>query len=104
LKPTRKLIKECREKYPELTIVGFKAETGIGRGELFKRANKTLEASKLDLIAANDVAKGGMGTEENEIYLLEKEKVEPTCIKGSKRKIAAGILEAVNSILKKKSS
>lgn len=104
LKPTRKLIKECREKYPELIIVGFKAETGIGRDELFQRANKTLEASKLDLIAANDVAKGGMGTEENEIYLLQKEKVEATCIKGSKRKIAAGILEAVNSILKKKPS
>ena len=55
-------------------------------------------------MAANDVAKGGMGTEDNEIYLLEKEKAKPICIKGSKRKIAAGILEAVNSILKEKSS
>ena len=36
LKPTRKLIKECSEKYPELVIIGFKAETGVGREELLE--------------------------------------------------------------------
>ena len=70
LKPTRKLIKECREKHPELMIIGFKAETGIGREELLKRAAATLDGTKLDMVAANDVGKGGMGTEENEYGLL----------------------------------
>jgi phosphopantothenoylcysteine decarboxylase/phosphopantothenate--cysteine ligase len=100
LKPTRKLIKECREKYPELVIVGFKAETGVGRDELLRRAASTLESSKLDLIAANDVGKGGMGTEENELYLLGKEKCEPRHVSGNKRKLAVSILEEVSQLLK----
>ena len=100
LKPTRKLIKECREKHPELVIMGFKAETGIGREELLKRAAATLEGSKLDMIAANDVGKGGMGTEENELYLLGRGKAEPRYVSGNKRKLAVSILEEVSGILK----
>lgn len=100
LKPTRKLIKECREKYPDLVIIGFKAETGVKKDELLKRAASTLKASKLDLIAANDVAKGGMGTEENELYLLGREKSEPRHVRGNKRKLAAFILAEVADLLK----
>jgi phosphopantothenoylcysteine decarboxylase / phosphopantothenate---cysteine ligase len=100
LKPTRKLIKECREKYPELVIIGFKAETGVGREELLRRATATLDGSKLDLIAANDVGKGGMGTEENELYLLGRKKGEPRHISGNKRKLAASILEEAIGLLK----
>ena len=100
LKPTRKLITECREKYPALMIVGFKAETGVERDELLRRATSTLKVSKLDLIAANDVGKGGMGTEENELYLLGREKSEPRHVSGNKRKLAAFILEEVAELLK----
>lgn len=100
LKPTRKLIKECRQRYPDLVIIGFKAETGIEKDELLRRAVSTLKTSKLDLIAANDVARGGMGTEENEIYLLKREKSEPRHVSGNKRKLAACILEEVVSLLK----
>ncbi|WP_204245435.1 bifunctional phosphopantothenoylcysteine decarboxylase/phosphopantothenate--cysteine ligase CoaBC [Methanosarcina horonobensis] len=99
LKPTRKLIKECRERYPELVIIGFKAETGIGREELLERAATTLEGTKLDMIAANDVGKGGMGTEENELYLLGRGKSEPRHVSGNKRKLAASILEEVPKLL-----
>ena len=99
LKPTRKLIKECREKYPELVIIGFKAETGIGREELLKRAAATLDGTKLDMIAANDVGEGGMGTEENELYLLVPGKAEPRYVSGNKRKLAVSILEEVATIL-----
>lgn len=100
LKPTRKLIQECREKYPDLVIIGFKAEAGVGRDELLKRATSTLEGSKLDLIAANDVGKGGMGTEENELYLFGREKGELRHVSGDKRKLAACILEEVTGLLK----
>lgn len=101
LKSTRKLIKECREKYPDLIIVGFKAETGVEANELIRRAASTLKASKLDLIAANDVGKGGMGTEENELYLLGRKENEPRHISGNKRKLAAYILEEVAGLLKR---
>jgi phosphopantothenoylcysteine decarboxylase/phosphopantothenate--cysteine ligase len=100
LKPTRKLIKECRQKYPDLVIIGFKAETGIEKDELLRRAASTLQTSKLDLIAANDVTKGGMGTEENELYLLGREKNELRYVSGNKRKLAAFILEEVADLLK----
>jgi len=100
LKPTRKLIKECRERYPGLVIIGFKAETGIGREELLKRAAATLEGSKLDLIAANNVEKGGMGTEDNELYLLGMKKGKIRHISGNKRKLAASILEEAAGLLK----
>ncbi|MDD2439101.1 MAG: bifunctional phosphopantothenoylcysteine decarboxylase/phosphopantothenate--cysteine ligase CoaBC [Methanosarcinaceae archaeon] len=96
LNPTRKLIKECRNRYPALTIIGFKAETE--KEELLKRAWATLEESKLDMIAANDVSKGGMGTENNELYLLKREK-EPRCIKGSKRELAGSILDELVKLL-----
>ena len=99
LKPTRKLIKECREKYPELVIIGFKAETGVEREELLKRAAATLNGTKLDMIAANDVGKGGMGTDENELYLLGLRKAETRHVTGNKRKLAACILEEVTGIL-----
>jgi phosphopantothenoylcysteine decarboxylase/phosphopantothenate--cysteine ligase len=100
LRPTRKLIKECREKYPDLVIIGFKAETGVGREELLRRAIVTLEGTKLNLIAANDVEKGGMGTEDNELYLLRRGKGEPRHISGNKRKLAASILEEAAELLK----
>ncbi len=100
LNPTRKLIKECRQRYPDLVIIGFKAETGIEKDELLRRAASALKTSKLDLIAANDVAKGGMGTEENELYLLGREKNEPGHVSGNKRKLAAFILEEVADLLK----
>lgn len=99
LKPTRKLIKECREKHPDLFIVGFKAETGVEISELLRRAGATLETSKLDLIVANDVGKGGMGTEENELYLLGRER-ELRHVSGSKRKLAVFILDEVSGLLK----
>ena len=80
-------------------IIGFKAETGVGREELLKRAAATLEGTKLDMIAANDVGKGGMGTEENELYLLGLGKDETRHVSGNKRKLAACILEEVTEIL-----
>ncbi|HWR24776.1 MAG TPA: bifunctional phosphopantothenoylcysteine decarboxylase/phosphopantothenate--cysteine ligase CoaBC [Methanosarcina sp.] len=100
LKPTRKLIKECRDKYPDLVIVGFKAETGVEKEELLRRAIATLEGSKLNLIAANEVGKSGMGTEENELYLIERERLEPIHVSGNKRKLAASILEEVARLLR----
>jgi phosphopantothenoylcysteine decarboxylase/phosphopantothenate--cysteine ligase len=100
LKPTRKLIKECRKNYPDLVIVGFKAETGVGKEELLRRATATLEESKLDLIAANDVEKGGMGTEDNELYLLGTDKGKVRHLSGSKRKLAGFILEEATGLLK----
>jgi len=99
LRPTRKLIKEVRDAYPELKIVGFKAETGIDKEELFRRAQTTLEKSGLDMIVANDVSSGGMGTDENSIYIVRPDRKEYPDISGSKSAIASALIDEITSII-----
>ena len=96
LKPAPKLIKEARRKYPGLNIIGFKAETGITEDELIKRARKSMDSSHLCMVVANDVSSGGMGTEENDVYLIDGS-VKP--VSGTKRQIAIEIMDKVEGIL-----
>jgi phosphopantothenoylcysteine decarboxylase/phosphopantothenate--cysteine ligase len=99
LRPTAKLIGRAREEHPDLLIVGFKAETGTSLDELIKRATHTLETSKLDLIVANDVSGSGIGTEDNEVYILTTENPGHIHIKGSKRAIASALLDEISHLL-----
>ena len=101
-KSTRKLIHEVREKYPALVITGFKAETDVKPDELMKRAWDTLNTSKLDLIAANEVGKSGIGTDDNEVYLISKDALKPLHISGSKRLIASALLDELHEIFQAK--
>lgn len=99
LRPTVKLIGKTRAEHTRLLIVGFKAETGTGLDELLKRAKDTMEASKLDLIVANDVSGGGIGTEDNEVYILTAEGPGHIHVKGSKRVIASALMDEVGHLL-----
>jgi phosphopantothenoylcysteine decarboxylase / phosphopantothenate---cysteine ligase len=99
LKRTPKLIKEARRKYPGLKIIGFKAETGISEDELIKRARKSMDSSNLCMVVANEVSSGGMGTEENNVYLIDGS-VKP--VSGTKRQIAIEIMDKVEGILESK--
>lgn len=99
LRPTRKLIKEAKEAYPETKIIGFKAETGISKEELFERAQQTLEHSGLDMIVANDVSSGGMGTEENSVYIIRPDRKELLNISGSKSVIAATLMDEITMMV-----
>jgi phosphopantothenoylcysteine decarboxylase/phosphopantothenate--cysteine ligase len=96
LKPAPKLIKQVRQKYPELKIVGFKAETGVTEDELIKRAHESMDASGLAIIVANDVSRGGMGTEENDVYVIDG---GVRHVSGTKRLIAAEIMDKIEAIL-----
>ncbi len=97
LKPAKKLIQEARHKYPDLKIIGFKAETGVKEDELIERARGSLEASSLSMVVANNVSKGGMGTEDNEVYLIDNDEMKHFC--GTKREISAEIMNKVEKIL-----
>ena len=99
LRPTRKLIREAREAHPRLVIVGFKAETGVTPDELLKRAHDTLHESNLDLIVANDVSEGGIGTDQNEVHIIGKCKPETLHISGTKRLIASLLLDELAEVL-----
>lgn len=54
LEPTRKLIDAVRDAYPELTIVGFKAETSGDDGRMIERARELSERVGLAFAVAND--------------------------------------------------
>lgn len=99
LRPTAKLIGKARASHPDLLIAGFKAETGTSLDELLKRAKDTLEASKLDMIVANDVGGSGIGTEDNEVYILTAEDPGHIHIKGSKKVIASALLDEISHLL-----
>jgi len=96
LKPAPKLIKEARGKYPDLKIIGFKAETGVSEDELIKRARSSMETLSLSMVVANDVSSGGMGTEDNDVYLIDS---GIRCVSGTKREIAAKIMDKVEALI-----
>ena len=96
LKPVPKLIQLVRKKHPDLNIIGFKAETNVPVKELISRARSMMDEYKLDLVVANDVGKGGIGEDENEVYIISN---EITHVKGSKRSIAKNIIDALVEVL-----
>jgi len=97
LEPAPKLIREVRSRYPELKIIGFKAETGVSEEELIKRACKSMDSSKLCMVVANDVSSGGIGTEDNTVYIID-EWVKTVC--ATKRVIAGELMDKVEDILR----
>ncbi len=97
--PIRKLIEEARNEYPELVIVGFKAETNVSDVALIERSRKKMADYKLEMVVANDVGKGGIGTEENEVYIMREDVREIKRVKGAKKRIAEVILSEL-SLLK----
>jgi len=96
LTPTRKLIEEARNEFPELVIVGFKAETNVSNDELLRRAKKKMERYNLEMVVANDIGKGGIGTAENDVYILRKGTDKIKHVNGAKRIIAE---EIVNELI-----
>jgi phosphopantothenoylcysteine decarboxylase/phosphopantothenate--cysteine ligase len=99
---TRKLIKEARQAYPQVKIIGFKAEAGVDSEELLKRARQTLENSGLDMIIANEVSKEGMGTDNNSITILYTGDRDNISIKGSKSLIANVLIDEITDMLTSK--
>jgi phosphopantothenoylcysteine decarboxylase/phosphopantothenate--cysteine ligase len=98
LKTTKKILRTARDAYPNLRIVGFKAETNLGDELLVASAKKSLLDSRLDLVVANDVGRRGMGTEENRVLIIYKEGT-PIVAEGKKSKIARLIIDALIEVL-----
>ncbi len=98
LKPTRKILKAVRAAYPDLKIVGFKAETNVAEDELIRRAGSSMRSSDLDLMVANDVGLGGMGTDENRVMIIDREGIYRLA-EGRKSAIAQSIIDALVEVL-----
>jgi phosphopantothenoylcysteine decarboxylase/phosphopantothenate--cysteine ligase len=94
LRPTSKIIKNVRSLHPELKMVGFKAETFLSDDDLISRATESMERNRLDFVVANDVGRGGMGTEENRVLILRRSgKKSEIC--GKKSVIAKVVIDAL---------
>jgi len=51
-----------------------------------------IEHDNLEMVVANDIGKGGIGTEENDIFILRKGTEELKHVNGKKRIIAGEIV------------
>ena len=97
LKPTAKVVKVVRSSYPDLKIVGFKAETNVPEEELILRAKRSMRISGLNIVVANDVGHGGMGSDENRVLIIDAHEVKKA--DGKKSIIARKVMDALAAIL-----
>jgi phosphopantothenoylcysteine decarboxylase/phosphopantothenate--cysteine ligase len=79
--------------------VGFKALYNVSAEELIAAASRLMEEHNLDLVVANDVGRGIMGSDEAEVYIVSKAGAEHVP-RSSKAEIASRILDAVQLIRK----
>lgn len=93
LRPTAKVVRSVRAAFPDLTIVGFKAETNVSDDELVRIARDSMAAAGLDLVVANDIGSGGMGTEDNRVLIVGKSDQPPVQVSGKKSLIARRIID-----------
>jgi phosphopantothenoylcysteine decarboxylase/phosphopantothenate--cysteine ligase len=71
LKPTPKIIRDVRSRWPELFVVAFKAETVGSLKELERIAKAFLADSKADMVVANNVSNGAaFGSDYNELLVV----------------------------------
>jgi len=76
LQPTKKIIDEVRAAYPNLFIVGFKAEYGSSKDELKAKAKEFLRLKHLNMLVANDIKKNVFGSDETEIVLATPDSIK----------------------------
>ena len=97
LVPTTKIVDKIKQFDNKIFLVAFKAEYGISKELLVKRALAKLNECNGDLIVANDVSRKGcdFGSDTNEVYIIDKEKHIIHIPLDSKKEIARNLLEIV---------
>jgi len=98
LEPTPKLIDSVRTAYPDLPIVGFKAETSGGDGAMVAEARRIRDRVDLAFVVANDASV--MGADETRVLLVDGSGTEPESVTGSKDVVAGRIADRLAQSLK----
>ena len=95
--PTPKIVDKIKQFDKNIFLVAFKAEYGISKELLIKRAIDKLKECKGNLIVANDVSRKGcdFGSDTNEVYVIDREKKISHIPLQSKEKIACALLGIV---------
>lgn len=102
LVPTTKIVDKIKQFDNKIFLVAFKAEYGISKELLVKRALAKLNECNGDLIVANDVSRKGcdFGSDTNEVYIIDKEKDIIHIPLESKKEIARNLLKIICKKLK----
>jgi len=95
LKPNPKLTRMARERFKGLYIVAFKAEYDTSLSELVRSAYMKLRDENLDLVVGNDVKKNRMGSDENEVCIVNKRGGYVMIPKDYKERIAERIWDII---------
>ena len=97
LVPTTKIVDKIKQFDNKIFLVAFKAEYGISKELLVKRALAKLNECNGDLIVANDVSRKGcdFGSDTNEVYIIDKENDIIHIPLESKKEIARNLLKIV---------
>jgi len=86
LEPTPKLLDTVRDAHPELSMVGFKAETGGDDETLIERARELRDRVDLEFVVANDASV--MGDDETRVLLVDDD-IET--VSGDKQAVGAAV-------------
>lgn len=99
LVPNPDILGELGRKKKKQLLIGFAAETE----NLLENARQKLKAKNLDLIVANDISKPGIGigSDENEAYLLSSDGASEHLPRMFKRELARIILDRIVEFLRK---
>ena len=103
LVPTPKIIDDIKNIDPNVFLVGFKAYYNVSKKYLINKANEKLKQSNADLIVANDVGNtnSGIGSDDNEVFIVTKNKEIIHLPLQSKTEIAKQIIIIINDLIKK---
>jgi phosphopantothenoylcysteine decarboxylase/phosphopantothenate--cysteine ligase len=95
--PTPKIVDKIKQFDKNIFLVAFKAEYGISKKLLIKRAIDKLQKCNGNIIVANDVSRKGcdFGSDTNEVYVIDNEKKIIHIPLQSKEKVASELLGIV---------
>ncbi len=97
LTPATKILEKIKKLNKRAFLIGFKAEYNVTKEQLVEKAFKKLKAAKADLIIANDIGRQdrGIGSDNNEVYVVDPKKRVTHFGLEHKRLIANKILDLV---------
>lgn len=96
--PQIKIIDQIKKLSPKTLLIAFKAEYGLTEKDLMTVAVKKLKDSNSDFVIANDIGRTDRGFEsdDNEVYIISKNKPVKKINLTSKREISKQIVEFVS--------
>ena len=99
LVPQIKIVDQIKKISPKTILVAFKAEYDLGEKLLIEKALEKLKESQADIVVANDISRENRGFESdnNEVYIVSKNRPVNKIPLSSKREVAKRIVEYLHN-------